>query len=171
MTSNHGLNSDGFTLAQFLPLWHTAMWQAVDPAERARLTLELGRARVREQAVQDTLLVAYCPKRDQPFTMMPLDAVPTLETGALRENVARRLAELGATEIYVLLTQQAVSETGPPPFVLISWAEDIDGERLCWMQAFRYVNEHIQEAPPFFSPDASETAVNRRLAGLLTPLH
>ncbi|MEZ4269763.1 MAG: hypothetical protein R3F39_25680 [Myxococcota bacterium] len=171
MTSNHGLNSDGFTLAQFLPLWHTAMWQAVDPAERARLTLELGRARVREQSVQDTLLVAFSPKKDPPFTMMPLDAVPSPESGALRLKVCQRLAEIAATEVYVLLTQQAASQTGPPSYVLTSWAEDLEGEQICWMQAFRYKNGGIEEAPPFFAPKASETAVNRRLAGLLTPLH
>jgi hypothetical protein len=171
VTSNHGLNSDGFTLAQFLPLWHTAMWQAVDPTERARLTLEMGRARIREQRVEDTTLIAFTPRRDSPFTVMPLDAVPTPETGELRTHIIRRLGELGATEVYLLFVQPAPTQDGPPAQVLISWCETVEAEAACWMQAFRYTEAGLQEAPPFFAPDAAATAVHGRVAGLLTPHH
>ncbi|MCB9728987.1 MAG: hypothetical protein H6744_07350 [Deltaproteobacteria bacterium] len=170
-TSNHGLNSDGLTLAQFLPLWRDAMWHAVDPNERARLMLELGRARARERSGLETLLVAFTPRKDPPLSVIPLDAVPTIETGTLRDNVRQRLAELQATEVYVLLTQRATDQAGQACYVLVAWGENVDGERMCWMQAFRYKGEHMDEAPPFFAPDASETAVDRRLAGLLMPLH
>ena len=52
------LISDGLTKAQFMPLWKEAMWHAVDPMERARLVLELGRLHARGDGVAGPLLIA-----------------------------------------------------------------------------------------------------------------
>ena len=52
------LTSDGITREQFEPLWRDAMAATINPAERTRLTLELGRAEAKERGQAGPLLVA-----------------------------------------------------------------------------------------------------------------
>ncbi|MGM0578256.1 MAG: hypothetical protein ACQEXJ_21210 [Myxococcota bacterium] len=166
------LRADGLSRSQFMPMWRDAMWHAVDPAERARLVLELGRLAIREEGRASPLLVAYSAHRDPPFSVMALtDAPSQADAPELRQTVEARLAEMGATEVYVLLTLQAGERDGVAQYVLTSWGETLDGEEACWMQAYRHRGERVEEAPAMGVPDPTTTEISRRLTGLLTRHH
>jgi len=164
------LTSDGLTQAQFLPLWRDAMFGA-EPHERARLTLELGRALIREEQRTPTLLVAVVEGREDPLVMMPLAEPPVRTQQRLREGVTMRLATLGASEVYVLLAVRGGGASGVPSALLACWGERIGGAEVCVMMPFRYGREGLEEAEVLLAPDASATSFSRELSGLLGVRH
>lgn len=166
------LISDGLTRAQFLPLWRDAMWHAIDPAERARLALEWGRLSVREERHAAPLLIAWAAARDEPLVMLPLaDAPDARAQPALRATVRDRLAELGATEAYLLVTLRGGARGGVPSFLLAVWSETLEGDQHCTMQAFRWRGSELEEAPRMVLPHPEQSELAQRFAGLLTQRH
>ncbi|TNF31717.1 MAG: hypothetical protein EP329_11915 [Deltaproteobacteria bacterium] len=164
------LTSDGLGHAQFLPLWRDAMFGA-DPKERARLTLELGRAIVREEKRVPTLLVAVVEGRDDPLVLMPLAEPPVRTEHGVRDGVTTRLATLGASEVYVLLAVRGGGATGVPSALLACWGEHIAGDEVCVMMPFRFGPEGLEEAEVLLAPDATATSFSRELSGLLGSRH
>lgn len=164
------LTSDGLSHAQFLPLWRDAMF-AADPAERARLTLELGRAIVREDKRVPTLLVGVVEGRDDPLVVMPLAEPPVRGERGAREGVTMRLASVGASEVYVLLAVRGGAASGVPSALLACWGERIGGDEVCVMMPFRFGPEGLEEADVMLAPDATATAFSRELSGLLGARH
>ncbi len=161
------LISDGLTRAQFMPLWKEAMWHAVDPGERARLVLELGRLQAREAGRAGPLAVAWAGERESPIVVLPLDEVPSSRLApGVRQGLKERLDHLGAEEVYVLATLKA-----GPGRVLVSWGESRDDGEVCMMQAFRIVAGEVEEAAPLVLPDPSTTEISRQCAGLLQARH
>lgn len=161
------LISDGLTKAQFMPLWKEAMWHAVDPMERARLVLELGRLHARGDGVAGPLLIACIEHRDPPLVVMPVAEVPSARLASgVRARVRERLADLGASEVYLLATLDAAKGR-----VLVSWGEHVVDGEVCMMLAYRVVDGEVEEATPIVVPDASTTEISRQCAGLLTPVH
>ena len=163
------LTCDGLTPAQFLPLWRDAMWSSTSVDSRARLVLELGRLEMRESRVAPTLAVVFVPKREPPFLVMPLSELPTAAAPEVRERLRERLGTLGATEVYLLVTQRSPTEGGP---VLVSaWGETLDGQEACWVQPFRPRSQILEEAPAMMLPEASEGALSRACSGLMVQRH
>lgn len=159
------LTSDGLTQAQFVHLWRDAMVGA-GPTERARLTLELGRAMVREDGHAGVLLIAHVEGRDEPLLALPLAGLPARGT-AIRDAVVARLGEAGASEAYVLLTVR----TGAESNLLACWGETVGGLEVAWMMPFRVAGGELEEAPALEAPDARATRFSAELAGLLPPRH
>jgi len=164
------LKSDGLSVHQFLHLWRDAMVDA-DPAERARLLIELGRASVREQGQVPTLLVAVVPGRDEPLTLIPLAEAPDVARASLREQVTGRLAAIGATEVYVLQAVVAGRVTGPATQLMACWGEVGGGVEVCAMLPFRVTAQGVEEAELLLAPDPNATTFSRDLAGLLPTRH
>ncbi|PKN54992.1 MAG: hypothetical protein CVU56_23640 [Deltaproteobacteria bacterium HGW-Deltaproteobacteria-14] len=164
------LTSDGLGHAQFLPLWRDAMFSA-EPAERARLTLELGRAIVREERRTPTLLVAVVDGRDDPLVLMPLAEPPVRTQESLRDSVTTRLATLGASEVYVLLTVRGGGASGVQSALLACWGERIGGDEVCVMMPFRFGARGLEEAEVLLAPDAHATTFSQELFGLLGVRH
>lgn len=166
------LTADGFGQKQFMPLWRDAMWHAVDPVERARLVLEMGRIAVREEGNTPPLLVAVIERREPPLVVMALPDLPSAtDAPEVRKTVRERLAELGATEVYLLASLRAAAPSRTPTFVLTAWGETLEGQEVVWLRPFRWIGEKLEEAAPTNAPDARATEVSRRCAGLLTPHH
>ena len=164
------LTSDGLSVNQFLHLWRDAMADAA-PAERARLMVELGRATLREQGQVPTLLVAVVTGRDEPLTLIPLKEAPGVARPGLREQVAERLAALGATEVYVLQAVVAGRVTGPGTQLMACWGEGGKGQEVCAMLPLRVTADGVEEAELLLAPDPSATVFSRDLAGLLPTRH
>lgn len=166
------LSSDGLTREQFMPLWRDAMWAATSVADRARLVLELGRLEVRDNRLAAPLAVAFVPELDTPFVMLSLAEAPTAELDPARRAVLRdRLAEMGASELYMGLTVVAGEQAGVPSYLLAAWAETVGGEKECWLQPFRWRAGALEWAPAMRAPDASATVFDRQLSGLLALRH
>lgn len=166
------LKSDGLTRQQFLPLWHDAMWHAVDPGERTRLLLELGRVTIREEGKVGPLLVAFAEHRDPPFVVIPLSELPTpTEAPGLRDEIRTRLAHMGASEAYLLVVQQVAKDEGEPRYVLVAWGETREDEQAGWMEAFRWRMGELEEAAPMMAPEPERTVLGERCSGLLTTVH
>ena len=162
------LTSDGITKEQFEPLWRDAMAATINPAERTRLTLELGRAEAKELGQAGPLLVAMAPGNDfDPVVIPLLESPDPVRAPKIRERLSARLKEFGAVEIYVLATQAAPTEGR----VLVSWCEALDGVQHCQMLAFRMRNGKIEEAMPIAVPEPQMTAISRCCSGLLGPHH
>ncbi|MCB9733384.1 MAG: hypothetical protein H6745_12330 [Deltaproteobacteria bacterium] len=164
------LSSDGLTRTQFLPLWRDAMWHA-PLAERARLVLELGRLTVREEGRAAPLLIAVSEQRDPPLVVMPLAEVPRPAEARLRAAIQEKLARLGASEVYVLVTSFGGQRDGVPAYLLGAWGEAADGDAVAWFMPFRFGPEGLEEATPMVAPDARQTVLARELGGLLVPRH
>jgi hypothetical protein len=162
------LTSDGLTRAQFMPLWRDAMLFAVDEGERCRLVLQLGRAGAKEDGHADPLLVAVTDDREQPLTVLPLLDLPSATRAPqVRSGVQERLAELGATEVYVLATLQGPNDA----LLLVAWGETVSGCERCQLLAYRKQGDRIEEAQVLVAPDPSLTEISRQCKGLLTPRH
>lgn len=163
------LTSDGLTQAQFVFLWRDAMFGAA-PAERARLTLELGRTMVREGGDAGVLLIAVVEGRDDPLLVLPLAGLP-VRGAALRDAVVARLGELGASEAYVLFTVRTSGAAGVVSNLLACWGETVGGSEVAWMMPFRVSAGQVEEAAALEAPDARATRFSAELAGLLPPRH
>jgi hypothetical protein len=162
------LTSDGLNRTQFMPLWREAMFHAVDPGERCRLVLELGRIGAKEDGHAEPLLVAITQDGEQPLTVLPLLDLPVAGTDSqVRSGVLERLAEIGAVEVYILATLRGPNDT----LLLASWGETDDGSEHCQLLAYRKRGDRIEEAQPLIAPDPSITEISRRCRGLLTPRH
>lgn len=162
------LTSDGITKDQFEPLWREAMAATLNPAERTRLTLEMGRSIAKEEGQAGPLLVAMSPVNDFIPVLIPLVEVPDpVKAPEVREAVSTRLSEFGAVEVYILATQ-----AGPAGGrVLVSWCEALDGVQHCQMLAFRLRDGKVEEAMPLTVPQPEMTAISRCCSGLLGPHH
>ncbi len=165
------LTSDGMSRARFLPLWRDAMWATAAMNERARLLLELGRASVREEGKASPLVVAVADAHEPPLVVMPLADAPSRRQTEVREAITARLVELGAREVYVLMTTRGGGRDGVPSFLLAAWGESRQGEEACVVMPFRWVSKGLEEAEPLVAPDAGATAFSRELAGLLVHTH
>jgi hypothetical protein len=168
------LLSDGLSRSQFLPLWHDSMWHAVDPNERARLVLELGRLNLRDEVEMNPLVVAFSSKREPPFAVMSMNDAPSISAApGIREGTKERLAELGASEVYVLMTLKSPpkAEGHVAGYVLVAWGETVDGEEVCTMMAYRRLGGELEEAPKMVVPQPADTEVSRQCRGLLTAQH
>ncbi len=166
------LRSDGLTRAQFVPLWRDALWHAVDPLERARLMLELGRLTVREERRASPLAAAWAVGREPPLVVLALPDLPCAQTQpVVRASTKERLADLGASEVYVLFTLQARSSDGVPGYLLAVWGETLDGDAACIVQPFRWVGSELEEAVQMIVPEPRTTEIARRVSGLLTAVH
>jgi len=166
------ISSDGLTRDQFMPLWRDAMWQTTSLADRTRLVLELGRLDVREsQGSAAPRMVAYVAGLDTPFVLLQLESAPTVDEIQVRNAFSMRLAEMGASEVYVLMTVQGGRFGGVQNYLLSAWGESVDGSAACWVMPFRWANRGLQEAPPLPPPNPRETEIGKRLAGLLKPRH
>ncbi|MFT7582399.1 MAG: hypothetical protein ACI9MR_004081 [Myxococcota bacterium] len=166
------LTSDGMTRAQFLHLWRDAMVIG-DPAERARLILELGRASVREEGRASTLVVAISgdPTRDHPVVLMPLAEAPRRDDEATRLALTARLVELTATEAYVLMTTKSGETSGVASYLLVSWGETNDNDEVCVVMPYRFGPNGLEEAEPLVVPHPTTTVFSRELSGLLLARH
>jgi hypothetical protein len=162
------LTSDGLTRGQFMPLWRDAMVRAVAPRERCRLVLEMGRVGAKEDGHAEPLLVAMSGQREQPLTLLPLLDLPSSASAPqVRSGVEARLAEIGATEVYLLATLQ-----GPKGALLLtSWGETLDGEEHCHMLAYRKRGDRIEEAQALIVPEPALTQLSRQCRGLLAARH
>ena len=168
------LTSDGLSREQFLPLWRDAMWHAVDPEERTRLLLELGRLTVKEERQAAPLLVTWTEGVDEPMTILPLTDVPCARTApAVRAAALDKIAEVAASEVYLLFTLRgAAHEEGPPSFVLAAWGETRGGDACCTVLAYRWIEVGVvEEAQRLIVPSPRESPLGLRVAGLLRPLH
>ncbi len=163
------LVADDLTQEQFTSLWREAMITSPDAVERARLVLELGRCTIRESDVLDPMMIALSERREPPFVIVPLPEVPTQEHGAIREAARERLAELAASEVYVLVLLSANVSGGHKARLLISWGESLSNEEVVWMQPIRWVDGVREEAPVVRAPLAEHTEISRRCRGLLFP--
>jgi len=162
------LTSDGLTRAQFMPLWRDAMTLAIDPGERCRLVLEMGRVGAKEIGHAEPMLVAITEGRGQPITVLPLLELPSLTSAPeVRAGVQERLAELGATEVYVLATLRGPNES----MLLAAWGESVVGEERCQLLAYRRRGQQIEEAQALVAPDPSLTEISRQCRGLLPQRH
>lgn len=170
------LTADGLGHEQFLALWRDAMWAALTVSERARLVLELGRSVLHAQGRAAPLAVALVPNADTPFALIHLRDAPSdaAQHAALRE----RLGEVGATEVYLLVTLATGSDT----YLLAAWGEGLPaepepaggsgaGSEAVWMRAYRLVGGRLDEAPPMMAPDPSQTALSARFRGLVSRRH
>ena len=162
------LTSDGLTRTQFMPLWRDAMVRAVAPRERCRLVLEMGRVGAKEDGHAEPLLIAISEGRESPLTLLPLLDLPSASAAPeVRSGVEERLADLGATEVYVLATLQ-----GPQGALLLNaWGETLDGEEHCHLLAYRKRGDRIEEAQVLIAPDPTVTQISRQCAGLLPSRH
>ena len=144
------------------------MVKAVAPSERCRLVLELGRIGAKEEGHAEPLLVAIHVEGDRPMTVLPLLDLPSARHNPqIRSGLQARLAELGATEVYLLATLK-----GPQGAMLLaSWAESADGEEHCHLLAYRQRGQRIEEAQALIAPDPSITEISRQCRGLLTVRH
>ena len=164
--------SDGLTRQQFMPLWRDAMWDSHSLRDRARLVLELGRLDIREPTEQlPTRLVAHVEGLDTPFVLLQLKAPPTGQHLQEREALIHRLAEMGASEVYVMMTLKGGSFGGVQNYLLSVWAESRVEDPACWVMPFRWTNTGLQQAAPLPPPDPRETEIGKRLAGLVRPRH
>ena len=77
------------------------------------------------------------------------------------------MAELGATEVYVLATLRGPNDA----MLLASWGETASGEERCQLLAYRKRGERIEEAQPLVAPDPSLTEISRQCRGLLPQRH
>ena len=170
------LTADGVGQEQFVALWRDAMWDALTVSERTRLVLELGRSALHAEGRAAPLAVAYVPTSDAPFAVIHLRDAPAdaAQHAALRE----RLAEVGATEVYLLVTLV----TGPETYLLAAWGEGLPpedepaggsgaGTEAVWMRAYRWVRGELEEAAPVVAPDPSQTALSARFRGLVSRRH
>jgi hypothetical protein len=161
------LTSDGLTRTQFMPLWREAMIRAVAPRERCRLVLEMGRVGAKQEGHAEPLLVVISDKHEPPLTLLPLLDLPSSSAPQVRSGVEEQLAELGATEVYVIATLR-----GPQGALLLtSWGETLDGEEHCHLLAYRTRGDKIEEAQVLIAPDPTITQISRQCSGLLTPRH
>lgn len=166
------LRSDGLTRGQFLPLWRDAMWHAVDPLERARLMMELGRLTVREERRASPLAAAWVAGREPPLVLLALPELPCAQTQPLlRASTRDRLEDLAASELYLMFTLQTRSSDGVPGYLLAVWGETVAGEQACIVQPFRWVGPELEEAQQMVVPAPGTTEIARRVAGLLTIVH
>jgi len=162
------LTSDGLTRGQFMPLWRDAMARAVDPGERCRLVLQLGRVGAKEDGHAEPLLVAMTQDSDHPLTVLPLLDLPAASSAPeVRSGVQERLAEVGATEVYVLATLKGPNDA----LLLASWGETVAGSEYCQLLAYRKRGDRIEEAQALIAPDPTLTEMSRQCRGLLTPRH
>lgn len=162
------LTSDGLNRAQFLPLWRDAMTAAVDPGERCRLVLELGRVGAKEDGHAEPLLIAIAGAREQPLTLLPLLELPSAKSAPhVRSGVIERLAQLGATEVYVLATLRGPNDA----LLLAAWGETVEGTQHCRLLAYRRRGECIEEAQALIAPDPALTEISRQCSGLLARRH
>ncbi len=171
------LRADGMTPESFMPLWRDAMWHTPDPAERVRLVLELGRLNVHHFGKADPLVIGYAQRREPPFLILSLREPPTHANASVRASVQTRLAEVAATEVYVVLTLATPgAASAHPGYLLAAWAETLTApgeppDQHCWLQPFRWTPQGLEEAEAMPTPDPSATELSRHLAGLLTPRH
>jgi hypothetical protein len=165
------LVGDGLSREQFAPLWRDAMAAAPNPAERARLILELGRVTIRESQVLDPMMIALSDRWVPPWVIVPLPEVPSTDQEAVRGAAMERLAELAATEVYLLILLEAKATGGHPTRLLVCWGESLDGSEVAWMQPMRWVDGVREEAAVVRAPLADATEMSRRCRGLLMPLH
>jgi hypothetical protein len=165
------LVGDGLSREQFTALWHDAMAAAPDPAERARLILELGRVTIRESDALDPMMIAVVENRDRPFIMVPLPEAPTRDQEPVRGAARERLAELGASEVYVLMLLAAKVTGGHPARLLVCWGESQDRSEVVWMQPMRWVQGVREEAAVVRAPAPEQTEISKRCRGLLVPVH
>ncbi len=162
------LTSDGLKRAPFMPLWRDAMARAVDPAERCRLVLELGRVGAKEDGHAEPVLIAISEEREPPLVVLPLLDLPSASKAPqVRSGVQERLAELGATEVYVLATLRGPNDT----LLLTSWGETSGAAEHCQLLAYRRRGELIEEAQALVAPDPSLTEISRQCSGLLAKRH
>ncbi len=166
------ISSDGLSRDQFMPIWRDAMWATTSLLERARLVLELGRLDVRDSPEGAApLIVAYVEGLDTPFVLLQLESAPTVDQPSIRNAFSLRLAEMGASELFVMLTIKGGRFGGVQNYLLSVWAESTEGEVGCWVMPFRHTNRGLQQAPPLPPPNPRETEIAKRLAGLLKPRH
>jgi hypothetical protein len=163
------LVADGLTREQFTMLWRDAMITSPDAAERARLVLELGRCTLREAESLDPMMVVLSERREPPFVIVPLPEVPTEDHPVVREAARERLAELAASEVFVLVLLAANISGGHRARLLVSWGESLSGDEVVWMQPIRWVDGVREEAPVVRAPLAEHTEISRRCRGLLLP--
>lgn len=166
------ITCDGLTRQQFMPLWRDAMWNTVTLSDRTRLVLELGRMDVRESnKTAAPVVVAYVEGLATPFIILPVEDVPTVDNPAIRSAFALRLAEIGASEVFLLTTVRGGKFGGYDNFLLSAWGENDAGDAACWVMPFRWTNKGLQEAPPMPPPNPRDTEIAKNLAGLLQPRH
>lgn len=164
--------SDGLTREQFMPLWRDAMWECHSLHDRARLVLELGRLDVREQSDRlPTRLVAHVDGLDAPFVLLQLTEPPTAQHPQERQALILRLAEMGASEVFVMMTLRGGGFGGIQNYLLSVWAESRHEEPACWVMPFRWAKGGLQEAAPLAPPNPGETEIGKRLGGLVRPRH
>ena len=153
-------------------LWRDAMWEAVDPAERVRLVLELGRATLREQGRVTPQLVALVPSADPPVVVYDLPDVPSeSHAPAVRQRAQLQLQEQGAQEAIVMVMVKSGEHDGAATFLLLAWGETSGGDESCWMSALRQRGDEFEEAPPVRAPDPRQTELSRLCRGLLPRVH
>ena len=163
------LVADGLTREQFTLLWRDAMITSPDAVERARLVLELGRCTIRESEGLDPMMIVLSERREPPYVIVPLPEAPTDEHPIVREAARERLAELAASEVYVLVLLAANISGGHKARLLVSWGEGLSGDEVVWMQPVRWVDGVREEAAVVRAPLAEHTEISKRCRGLLQP--
>jgi hypothetical protein len=163
------LVADGLTREQFTLLWRDAMITSSDAVERARLILELGRCTLRESEALDPMMIVLSVRREPPYVIVPLPEIPTEDHAVVREAARERLAELAASEVFVLVLLSANISGGHKARLLVSWGESLSGDEVVWMQPIRWVDGVREEAPVVRAPLAEHTEISRRCRGLLLP--
>jgi hypothetical protein len=165
------LKADDLPAEHFMRLWHEEMWKATGLADRARLVLELGRLEVLTAGQAAPMLVSYVATAEPPVVVLPLPDTPGPRAPALRQKVAEGLREMGASEVYLVVSLAAGQRHGMPHFALTAWGESAGGEEAVWVLPFRQTPAGLQEAEPLLAPDPRATVLSRELQGLLRRLH